>query len=55
MKIISYCLATFIFTIFFVAIRLCNTCELISKEKIKNSKYLTFDNGIIFKKVDKLK
>ena len=25
------------------------------EEKIKNSKYLTFDNGIIFKKVDKLK
>lgn len=52
MNILSACLLTFIITIFILSYRISEEYEMISKEQIKSSKYLSFKDGTLYKKCE---
>lgn len=51
MHISTACLSTFILTVIFVSSKINSKYEIISKERISNCKYLSFESGEVFKKI----
>lgn len=52
MNTLSACLLTFIITMFILSCRIHEEYEMISKEQIRKSKYLSFKDGTLYKKIE---